>query len=182
MDFAELPMLLFFAPIVNREEESFDVFPTICMQFFMVDLVTVTKAQCASPMNYYTSLLLTVLTFKVTVLVVMFLAWALPIALSRLRALRGWLAVPAHLRSSTARRRSRRSASPKSGPPRRRKSMLGMLRSTDWVKVFRMVFIVLFIAYPSVSIKLLRMFNCKHVGEKWYLQEDMRLQCYVSEW
>jgi hypothetical protein len=48
--------------------------------------------------------------------------------------------------------------------------------------VFRVVFLVLFVAYPSVSIKLLRMFNCKSVGGKSYLEDDMRLQCYVTKW
>jgi hypothetical protein len=100
-----------------------------------VDLITVTKAQCASPMDYYASLLLTLFTFKLAVCIVILLAWALPIVMARWRALRAWLAVPAHLRSSTARRR--RAPRSQSLKGRRRTSLLpvGMLRSTDWVKV-----------------------------------------------
>jgi hypothetical protein len=90
-------------------------------------------------MTYYQSLLLTLLVFKGAVLAMLLLSWAVPTARKRLRAYRQWLAVPAHLRTSrSVRRRS----------PRRRQATVQRLRSTDWVKVFRVVSMVLFIAYP----------------------------------
>jgi hypothetical protein len=205
-----------------------------------VDLITVTKANCAQPMNYYQSLLVTMLCFKSFVLLVIFVAWLVPLANMRLRAYRQWLSVPKHLRSSSARRRFKRRLV---APMQRRRSILGRLRSTDWVKVrrvfavgflgcwlhvcsfhastschavfqvccmcaacvlhmcvrlpvrmctcawmsvpgqvFRVVSMVLFIAYPSVSIKLLRLFNCINVAGGWYLQDDVRLECFNSEW
>ena len=41
---------------------------------------------------------------------------------------------------------------------------------------------VLFLGYPSVSIKLFRLFRCIDVGGVYYLFDDMRLQCYTAEW
>ena len=41
---------------------------------------------------------------------------------------------------------------------------------------------VLFIAYPSVSVKIFRLFNCAEVDGSYWLSVDMRLQCYTREW
>ncbi len=45
-----------------------------------------------------------------------------------------------------------------------------------------MVSMVLFIAYPSVSIKIMRMFNCVKVEDSFYLAVDMRLECFTKQW
>ena len=50
------------------------------------------------------------------------------------------------------------------------------------VKVFRIVSMVLFIAYPSVSVKILRLFNCREVNGLYWLTVDLRLQCFTKEW
>ena len=52
----------------------------------------------------------------------------------------------------------------------------------DWVWVFRIVSMVLFVAYPSVSIKIFRLFSCTVVDGKHWLTVDVRLQCYNKEW
>ncbi len=41
---------------------------------------------------------------------------------------------------------------------------------------------VLFIAYPSVSTKMFRLFRCEEVDGHYYLSVDIRLQCYTREW
>jgi hypothetical protein len=51
-----------------------------------------------------------------------------------------------------------------------------------WHQVFRVVFMVLFVAYPSVSIKIFRMFNCVAVEGRYWMAADLRLQCYTQRW
>ena len=41
--------------------------------------------------------------------------------------------------------------------------MIAVVKETDWAKVFRIVSMVLFIAYPSVSVKIFRLFRCVEV-------------------
>ncbi len=41
---------------------------------------------------------------------------------------------------------------------------------------------VLFIAYPSVSVKIFRLFRCIPVEGKYWLVADMRLQCFTGRW
>jgi hypothetical protein len=41
---------------------------------------------------------------------------------------------------------------------------------------------VLFIAYPSVSQKILRTFRCRQVEGVFYLAADMRLRCFTGQW
>jgi hypothetical protein len=50
------------------------------------------------------------------------------------------------------------------------------------VQVFRVVSMVLFVAYPSVSVKIFRLFNCVAVEGRFWLAADVRLQCYTREW
>ncbi len=53
---------------------------------------------------------------------------------------------------------------------------------TNWVWVFRVVSMVLFLAYPSVSVKIFRLFNCVRVEGRYYLVADMRQACYDRKW
>jgi hypothetical protein len=41
---------------------------------------------------------------------------------------------------------------------------------------------LLFIAYPGVSLKVLRLFKCRYIDGSWWLVADMRLRCYDSGW
>lgn len=36
--------------------------------------------------------------------------------------------------------------------------------------------------YPGVSLKLMRVFKCLNVEDDWFLEADMRLQCFTPEW
>ena len=57
-----------------------------------------------------------------------------------------------------------------------------VLSHVNYRAVLRHVFMFLVIAYPGVCVKLLRTYKCLEVDGVWYLQADMRLQCYNSEW
>ena len=91
--------------------------------------------------------------------------------------------VPKHLRyNSNVRRRASPMRVQQRRAAQRRGSMIQSLRAVDWVRMFRVVSMVLFIGYPSVSIKLFRLFRCINVAGVYYLFDDMRLQCYTAEW
>jgi hypothetical protein len=49
-------------------------------------------------------------------------------------------------------------------------------------QVFRVMSMVLFIAYPSISVKIFRLFRCISVEGKYWLVADMRLQCFTGRW
>ncbi len=96
------------------------------MKLFLVDVVTLTRAQCAAYMTYFSSLVLVLLLFKVVVALVLLFAWAVPAARRYLRTRRSKSAVPKVARSGSARTRV------VSG---RRRSVVMRLQTTDWVKV-----------------------------------------------
>ncbi len=48
--------------------------------------------------------------------------------------------------------------------------------SINWIMVFRSSFLVMFLAYPGVSLKVLRVFQCREIDGVSYLEADMRLQ------
>ena len=75
------------------------------------------------------------LVFKGAIAALLLISYLGPKIRKRIRAFRRWYAVPAHLRSANVRRRARR------------QSLAIRLRSTDWIKVFRIV---------SMSIRLSR--------------------------
>ena len=55
-------------------------------------------------------------------------------------------------------------------------------RSVQWPKIFRTAFLYLFVAYPGVSLKILRTFKCIEVEGDWFLEADMRVTCYDKQW
>ena len=139
--------------------------------------MAVTKANCAVRMSYYESLLMVLVIFKLSVVGVLVLSWAIPNVQLRVLMYKKWLAVPANVRSPNARRRVR----PGSAAAAAAASNRARLR-VDWIRVFKIVSMVLFIAYPSVSMKVFRIFNCIKVDGHWWLSADMRLQCFTQEW
>ena len=50
------------------------------------------------------------------------------------------------------------------------------------LQVFRGVSMLLFIGYPSVSMKLFNLFKCREVEGVYYLAADMRLVCFDRVW
>ena len=68
--------------------------------------------------------------------------------------------------------------------PSRRASVVVVqkMRRADFFKMFRAMSMILFVAYPSISTKIFRLFQCTRVEGVYYLTVDMRLQCYTREW
>jgi hypothetical protein len=52
----------------------------------------------------------------------------------------------------------------------------------NWTDVFKASFMLLFVAYPGVSLKVLRLFKCREIEGVWWLAADMRLRCYDGRW
>jgi hypothetical protein len=51
-----------------------------------------------------------------------------------------------------------------------------------WSAVFKTSFMVLFVAYPGIALKIMRTFKCRYIDGTPYLAVDMRLRCYDSTW
>merc|ERR1711871_170566 len=49
-------------------------------------------------------------------------------------------------------------------------------------KCFRLFFWVMLLTYPTVSTRILRLFQCQQIGEKYFLVKDFRLECYTNLW
>ena len=108
-------------------------------------------------------------------MVVVVMSWAWPRIIAKINSLLGRSRRAAGSRARTV---SVTSAAKASTNPR----VSALLGSINWIKMFRAMFMVLFIAYPSVSVKIFRMFNCTLVDGSYWLTVDMRLQCFTSEW
>jgi hypothetical protein len=203
------------------------------MKLFLIDVISLSKADCASPVLYYQTLLITLLGFKAIIIA----AIAASYALQRLRERRArtgrWCCLCG---VAVARRASRilspravefslgwtpklhssarassvtdgsggggvggsgsggisggtavRRVSARAGTLQRQKGVISLsvgqrLKNVQWSSLFRALFMILFIAYPSVSQKILRIFWCRLVEGRYYLAADMRLQCYTREW
>ena len=62
------------------------------------------------------------------------------------------------------------------------RSLRQSLAELDLGSVFKVSFMYLFFCYPGVTLKMLRMFECRYVEGKPYLAADLRLQCYTAQW
>jgi hypothetical protein len=119
-----------------------------------VDVVTLTKANCASPINYFDSLVITLVTFKAAVAGAVLAGWLVP-KVKQLAIRLGCHRVSSIISVSPSRAPRGREV-PRT---RRRMPIADALQTTDWIQVFRGVFMLLFIAYPSVSVKIFRLFK-----------------------
>jgi hypothetical protein len=63
-----------------------------------------------------------------------------------------------------------------------KQSMFQSLASVDWSRVFRVSFMYLFFCYPGITMTILRTFKCREVEGVWYLEADLRLQCFTGVW
>ena len=143
------------------------------------DIISITKANCAARMDYYDQLLVTLLVFKgalVAVLLVMMLAPRAKRCLQRRRTRQRSSTTTTTTSSGSTSRHTTTRVAPRPA------TVLDAVRATPWATVFRAESMVLFIAYPSVSVKIFRLFNCVNVGGAHYLTEDMRLLCYSRVW
>ncbi len=66
-------------------------------------------------------------------------------------------------------------------PPLPTPLALAQHMAISWITVFRSCFLVMFLAYPGVSLKVLRVFKCRKIAGVSYLEADMRLQVRAGE-
>jgi hypothetical protein len=155
-------------------------------RLFLVDIISLTKADCASPVLYYRSLLYTLVGFKFLVLLIAVVMYAA----ERRRARSHPGTVLQHNPAARAPRSDDATAaatggSVVSGGSRMRRSTVVLAAAVNRLQLarqFRAVFMVLFVAYPFVAQKILRMYRCRFVEGVYYLAADMRLRCFTHEW
>ena len=132
-------------------------------------------------MTYYQSLLLNLMVFKALLVVIVVVMWSIPKVLARVQGRKPRevfvVAVNAVRRqsmvmASAVARRVRGSGSKSTVvlsaesdgvPSTPKKSLVDEKGNVNWFRVFRVVSMVLFIAYPSMSVKVLRLFRCLQV-------------------
>jgi hypothetical protein len=142
------------------------------LRVFLVDVVSITQASCAQPMNYYASLMVVCIGLKLALALLLLGPWL-------------WSKLAARSCQCRLIRAVRRSASSASvevseaGPGQAPKAARGS-SGINWMGVFKASFMLLFIAYPGVSLKVLRLFKCREIEGVWWLAADMRLRCYGS--
>jgi hypothetical protein len=157
------------------------------LRVFLVDIVSITQTNCAQPMTYYDSLVVVLLGLKIVLALLLVVPWAASVVYRR-----GGVEALLHCRRrkpptvSLPSEETHAAGGAEPGRRRRRSSvsvMLARVRSAAlWSKVFKASFMLLFVAYPGVSLKILRLFNCRSIDGVAYIAADMRLRCYDSRW
>ena len=120
------------------------------LRVFLVDVISITKANCAAPMDYYSSLLVLLLGLKIVLLALAVGPLLARVVMSK-RMGGCWRRRRQHQQQQQRRGSSTRRASAMARdiqPVNGAGSSTGT--STDWViKVFRASFVLLFVAYPG---------------------------------
>jgi hypothetical protein len=157
------------------------------LRVFLVDVVSITQASCAQPMNYYASMMVVCVGLKLALVVLLLCPWLWSKLATRncrlTRAVRD-----AQVRSKVASVKASMAAAGRrrSSAARAMAATLASAQSTiaaiNWTSVFKASFMLLFIAYPGVSLKVLRLFTCRNIEGEWWLVADMRLRCYDGRW
>jgi hypothetical protein len=122
------------------------------MRLFLVDVVSITKANCAQPMNYYASLTLVLVGLKVALVVLLMGPWLWG------KLTRSRFSVARRYQQHQVRRQISVIEDKMAG--RRRASIARAIQQSlpaletdvlkvDWLKVFKASFMLLFVAYPG---------------------------------
>jgi hypothetical protein len=131
---------------------------------FLVDVISLTRANCAQPMSFYTSLVVVLVGFKLVIVLLLASSWAW----QRHTVYGSWRRVFVHVVTSLRPSRCRPTGmgmpmQRTTRPTRRRASValalsagLQALNGVAWAKVFKACFFLLFLAYPGVSVKILK--------------------------
>jgi hypothetical protein len=157
------------------------------LRVFLVDVVAITQASCAQPMNYYASMMVVCVGLKLALALLLLGPWVW----SRLSA-RG-CRVTRVVRDVQVRRKvtaievsltaaGRRRGSVVKGMAAALASARSSVAAVNWTDVFKASFMLLFVAYPGVSLKVLRLFKCREIEGVYWLAADMRLRCYDGRW
>ncbi len=155
------------------------------LRVFLVDVVAITQASCAQPMNYYASMVVVCMGLKLVLALLLLGPWVWSHLVARgccvTRAARAVLVrrkVAAVKASMTGRHRGSVARAVVAVVT----SVHSNFSSINWTGVFKASFMLLFIAYPGVSLKVLRLFKCRQIEGVWWLAADMRLRCYDGRW
>ena len=167
------------------------------MQLFLIDVVSLTRADCTQPISFYGRVVVVLVAFKLMLIVLLAGPWAW----HKWKQRGGRGGQVAGVRSSGSsssgqggpRRKSSRltaaaaglplSRTPGGGPRvRRQSSLLVFIKQYDWSRPLRLTFMFLFVVYGPVSLLLMRMFDCVDVAGTSWLAADYRLACYDAEW
>jgi hypothetical protein len=157
------------------------------LRVFLVDVVAITQASCAQPMNYYASMMVVCVGLKLALALLLLGPWVW----SQLSARN--CRVVRVVRDAQLRRHASSVGAAMAARGRRRTSVIqgvaealaqaqARVAAIHWKGVFKASFMLLFIAYPGVSLKVLRLFKCRHIEVEWWLAADMRLRCYDGRW
>ncbi len=156
------------------------------MRVFLVDVISLSRTNCAQPLDYYANMMVVLVGLKLA-LVVLLLGPKLWHVLKQRRCGFAQRVVMASVR----RKMDRVENELKAAGSRRATIALALSKvlrvvtldtSVNWAGVFKASFMLLFVAYPGVSLKILRMFKCRHIDDEWWLAADMRLRCYDGRW
>ena len=125
------------------------------LRLFLADIISITKAECSQPMNYYTALLVVLMGLKIALALLVIVPWlfgklqqsSLGIGL-RIRQRRITKQLNQLQQTLVA---TRNQASVVKELQRNMSSVERRAKSLDWTKVFKATFMLLFIAYPGAS-------------------------------
>ncbi len=181
--------------IIASANSAYDIpWPSVFRRFlsllrvFLVDVVAITQASCAQPMDYYASMMVLCVGLMLLLALLLLGPWAW----SKLSLCNCRLTRAVH-DLQVRRRVSAIEASMSGGARRRQSALVNAMAATiatahtevgriNWTDVFKASFMLLFIAYPGVSLKVLRLFKCREIEAVWWLAADMRLRCYDGRW
>ena len=125
------------------------------LRLFLVDVISITKANCARPMNYYDSMMVVLVGTKIVLALLVLGPWAWQkfrksrvTALAQASERRVRDAIDARM---TGRRRASVAVAIQRSLASLQQDITGLSTSIDWLKVFRTSFMVLFVSYPGTS-------------------------------
>ncbi len=157
----------------------------LSLRLFLIDVASITQLGCSQPVTFYTSLCIVLLGLKLALALLLLGPWLW----QRLQQQQCRLARIAN----RFRDRQRLAMVEVAMVNRRRGSVMQALADTyqllqtkrmaiDWGRVFKVSFMLLFLAYPGVSVQILRMFKCRRIEGHWLLVADLRLRCFDARW
>lgn len=152
-----LSVSLSFAQILAASNSSYTIqwpaaFNALLEYFkvFMLDILTVLKADCAGRLTFLERMQFTLLLFVSGLAAALLLFTADRLRLEQKR-----------------RRRARGSALP----------LLAALRGLNWSRPLKPVTFLAIVSYPSVSATAMKLFPCRDIGGERYLAADMTVPC-----
>ena len=125
------------------------------LRIFLVDVVSLTKANCAQPMTFYASLVVILLGLKLALALLLVGPWLWGQLHRGSTSLSRWLRRRALYRhtavlETTMQRAGHRRASIIHAIQGSIKGAQSQLSTIDWIKVFKASFMLLFVAYPGM--------------------------------